>query len=59
MVDYKADKEKMISDWWKSSLGQHVLEQERALLQSLSQHFYGDYQVQLGIEQALLPSTPV
>ncbi len=56
MVDYKTDTEKIMPDWWKSSLGQHVLEQERFVLQSLVQHFHGDYQVQLGAKQAILPT---
>lgn len=54
MVDYKAN-EKMMSDWWQSPLGQCVLIQEQTLLQSLSSHFYGYSQLQLGVDQKLLP----
>ncbi|NQY27335.1 MAG: methyltransferase domain-containing protein [Piscirickettsiaceae bacterium] len=56
MTDYKTNKEKRMSNWWKSALGRHVLEQERAVLQSLSTYFDGDYQVQLGVKEKLLPT---
>ena len=59
MVDYKVNKEQMMAHWWQSSLGQHVLEQEKTVLQSLAQHFYGDYQVQLGVALNLLPKRTV
>ena len=59
MVDYKANKEQMMANWWQSSLGQHVLEQEKTVLQSLAQYFHGDYQVQLGVECNLLPNNTV
>lgn len=56
MVDYKTNKEQKMANWWQSSLGQHVLEQEKAVLQSLSQYFHGEYQIQLGVKPVLLPS---
>ncbi|MFW5450588.1 MAG: class I SAM-dependent methyltransferase [Methylophagaceae bacterium] len=55
MVDYRSDKEKMMSDWWQSPLGQCVLLQEKALLQTLNSHFYGYCQLQLGVEQRQFP----
>lgn len=55
MVDYKSDKEKMMSDWWQSPLGQCVLTQEKAILQSLSSYFHGYCQLQLGVTQKQLP----
>jgi len=42
-------------DWWQSPLGQCVLEQERQKLQSLANHFHGYYQIQIGVEDNLLP----
>lgn len=56
MVDYKMNTEKMMAQWWQSPLGQNVLMQEKTLLQSLSNHFHGRYQLQIGIEQSLLPT---
>ena len=56
MIDYKTNKKNMMSDWWQSALGQCVLRQEHALLQSLASHFYGYYQLQMGVEQKLLPA---
>ena len=56
MVKYKAVLEKKMTTWWQSPLGQSVLEQEKAALQSLSQHFHGYYQVQLGLTHSLLPT---
>jgi len=55
MVDYKADKEKMMSDWWQNPLGQCVLTQEKSVLQSLCSHFHGYCQLQLGVTQQQLP----
>ncbi|RLB64099.1 MAG: methylase [Deltaproteobacteria bacterium] len=55
MVNYKAEKATMMSAWWKSALGQCVLTQEQTLLQTLTDHFHGRYQLQLGVEQSLLP----
>ena len=55
MVDYKTEKATMMSTWWKSALGQCVLTQEQALLQALTNYFHGRYQLQLGVEQRLLP----
>ncbi len=57
MVDYKTNKEKMMSDWWQSPLGQAVLTQERNKLQTLSQYFHGYYQLQLGNKNSLFPTT--
>ena len=56
MVDYKTNKTKNVANWWQSPLGQAVLEQEKSALQSLSQHFHGYYQLQLGLNPSLLPA---
>jgi len=56
MLDYKTNTEKMMAQWWQSSLGQSVLKQEHAVIQSLSTHFHGYYQLQIGIEQSLFPT---
>lgn len=48
----------MMFDWWRSPLGQYVLTQEKVLLQSLVGHFYGYYQLQIGVDQILLPEVP-
>lgn len=58
MIDYKTDIQKKMILWWKNSLGQSVLRQEKNALHALSSHFYGNYQFQLGIEQKLLPDVP-
>ena len=58
MVDYKTNTEQMMAQWWKSPLGHSVLEQEKVALHSLSSHFHGHYQLQIGTEQSLLPSLP-
>lgn len=50
-----SDKTQMMTQWWHSPLGQHVLSQEQQLLQSWSRHFYGHFQLQLYGEQKLLP----
>jgi SAM-dependent methyltransferase len=55
MTDYKADSIQALNDWWSSPLGQQVLQQERALIQSLTPHFHGYYQLQIGAEQSILP----
>jgi SAM-dependent methyltransferase len=55
MIDYKTDMEKKMLSWWQNSLGQSILRQEKTALRALSNHFYGNYQFQLGIEQRLLP----
>ena len=57
MADYKTNKEKMMADWWQTPLGQAVFTQEQNKLYSLSTHFHGYYQLQLGNEKSLLPST--
>ncbi|MBL1320302.1 MAG: methyltransferase domain-containing protein [Methylophaga sp.] len=57
MVDYKTDSKQMMPDWWKSPLGQAVILQEKDKLQSLSHHFHGYYQLQLGNRRSLLPPT--
>ena len=56
MVDYKTNTEHMMIQWWQSPLGRNVLDQEKVALQSLSAHFHSHYQLQIGIEQSLLPS---
>ncbi|MDO7596397.1 MAG: class I SAM-dependent methyltransferase [Pseudomonadota bacterium] len=58
MIDYKTDIQKKMITWWQSPLGCSVLKQEKSALQSLSKHFYGNYQFQLGLEQRLLPEVP-
>lgn len=58
MIDYKTDIQKKMLTWWQSPLGCSVLKQEKSALQSLSKHFYGNYQFQLGLEQRLLPEVP-
>lgn len=58
MAHYKTEQEKMMADWWQSPLGQNVLLHEKPILQSLSQHFHGYYQLQVGSENSQLPSTP-
>jgi len=58
MIDYKTDIQKKMITWWQSPLGCSVLKQEKSVLQSLSNHFYGNYQFQLGLEQRLLPEVP-
>jgi len=55
MTDYKTDNEQTMTDWWQSPLGQHVLMQEQSLLQLLSPHFHGYFQLQTGLKQSLLP----
>lgn len=55
MTDYKADNAQALNDWWHSQLGQHVLQQEKYLLQSMAAYFHGYYQLQIGTEQSLLP----
>lgn len=45
-----------MSDWWKTPLAQNVLVQEQAVIQTLAQYFYGYCQLQVGVEQKLLPS---
>lgn len=57
MVDYKANKEKMMADWWQSTLGQAVLTQQQEKLHSLNRYFHGYYQLQLGCMQSILPPT--
>lgn len=57
MVDYKAEPTEIMADWWQSPLGQAVLTQERDKLLSLSHHFHGYYQLQLGCKQPLLPAS--
>lgn len=59
MVDYKTNNPKMMIDWWQSPLGQHVLMQEKALLKSLVSHFYGYYQLQIGIDKRMLPEVSI
>ncbi|PHS71463.1 MAG: methylase [Methylophaga sp.] len=58
MVDYKAGRERMMSEWWKSPLGQSVLMQEQALLQDFSGYFQGYCQLQIGVDQKILPNVP-
>lgn len=58
MNDYKTDIEKKMITWWQTPLAKSVLRQEKSVLQSLSSHFYGNYQFQLGIDQRLLPDVP-
>jgi SAM-dependent methyltransferase len=58
MIDYKTNIQKKMITWWQSPLGCSVLKQEKSALQSLSKHFYGNYQFQLGLEQRLLPEVP-
>lgn len=41
--------------WWQSSLGQCILQQEKDLFQRVSIHFHGYYQLQVGVEEKLLP----
>jgi len=55
MVDYKTDKQKMMAQWWKSPLAEAVLKQEKSILQSLKAYFYGQCQLQIGVEQNCLP----
>jgi SAM-dependent methyltransferase len=57
MGDYKTNKETMMAQWWQSPLGQEVILQEQDKLQSLSQHFHGYFQLQIGYKQLLLPPT--
>lgn len=56
MVDYKANTEKIMAEWWQSPLGHRILAQEQTVIQSLTAHFHGYYQLQIGIKQPLLPS---
>jgi len=56
MGDYKTNTEKKMAQWWQKPLGHSVLEQEKVTIQSLSTHFQGHYQLQIGIKQPLLPS---
>ncbi|HEC59741.1 hypothetical protein LCGC14_1060800 [marine sediment metagenome] len=55
MIDYRTEMQKKMLSWWQSPLGRSVLNQEKTVLQSLSHHFSGKYQFQLGLEQRLLP----
>lgn len=55
MTNYKTNTEIMTAKWWQSPLGQVVILQEKDILQSLSNHFYGYYQLQIGCRQLLLP----
>jgi len=55
MIDYKTKPKKMDS-WWQTDLGQCLLGEELELLQSLANHFYGYYQLQIGATKQLLPS---
>ena len=54
--DYKTNTEKMMIQWWQNPLGNKLLEQEKAAIQSLSSYFHGSYQLQIGLKQALLPT---
>jgi len=45
-----------MAQWWLSPLGNSVLDQEKAAIQSLTTHFHGTYQLQVGVEQPLLPA---
>jgi len=56
MTDYKADKNQALNDWWQSPLGQHVLQQEKVTLQSMTTYFHGYYQLQIGTQTPLLPT---
>jgi len=58
MVDYKTNTEKMMAQWWQSPLGHSILDQEKMAIQLLNAHFHGHYQLQIGVEQSLLPSLP-
>lgn len=54
MTDYKA-KQQQMTVWWQSSLGQYVLQQEKASLQRLQNHLFGSYQLQVGGPDQILP----
>jgi len=56
MTNYKTNREKMMSQWWQSPLGQSVITQEKTLIQSLASYFHGYYQLQVGVDQPILPS---
>ncbi len=58
MVDYKTNTEQIMSQWWQSPLGHNVLAQEKVALQSLTSHFHGHYQLQIGTKRSLLPPLP-
>jgi len=58
MVDYKAKKQKKMDTWWQSDLGQCLFAEEQEVLQSLTNHFYGYYQLQVGVTEMLLPANP-
>ena len=55
MVNYKTNKQKIMDQWWQSTLGQAVFEQEKSILQSLKTYFHGQHQLQVGSEQKCLP----
>lgn len=55
MADYITNNTEKVTNWWKTPLGQNILAQEQAILQSLAQYFYGYCQLQIGVEQKLLP----
>lgn len=56
MADYKTKKDDLVATWWNSPLGQRVLEQEKSIIHSFIAHFHGYSQLQLGVNQPLLPS---
>lgn len=45
----------MITDWWKSPLGRHIVAEERAVLAMFPQYFHGHYQIQIGDCESLFP----
>jgi len=55
MTDPVIDNEAALIDWWQTPLGQCVFKQEQQLFQSTPEHFHGYYQLQIGIEDNLLP----
>jgi len=55
MTDYKAKTQRRMMQWWQSPLGQYVLRQEKAVLSSFSQYFQGEHQIQIGVNEHLLP----
>ncbi len=59
MTDPDIDKTDPLIAWWQSPLGQSVLKQEQQLFQSTPEHFHGYYQLQIGVDENVLPEMTI
>lgn len=55
MTEYKLDTASSLTQWWHQPLGEYVLAEEQAYLQTLTQYFNGYCQLQLGTDKRLFP----